>query len=86
MHSAVSYLQQFSFFFAFLNPVSVVFLFSAVTLNSHSRDFVVPWLLNLHPFLRKPEAGSAELREVVQRVGAAGWHVMVHVEVLAHAI
>ena len=56
------------------------------TLNRHSRDSVVPRLLILHPYLEWPEAGSAALREEVQHVGAAGRHVKVHVEVLAHAI
>ena len=64
----------------------VDFLFSVVTLNGHSRDSVVPRLLTPHPHLEWPEAGSAALQEEVQQVGAAGRHVQVHVEVLAHAI
>ena len=47
---------------------------------------MIPRLLTLHPHLECPEAGSADLREEVQQVRAAGWHVEVHVEVLAHAI
>ena len=62
------------------------FLFSVATLNGHSRDSVVPQLLTPHPHLDQPEAGSAALREEVQQVGAAGRHVEVYVEVLAHAI
>ena len=64
--------------------VSVDFLVSAATLNGRSRDSVVPRLLAPHP--EWPEAGSAALREEVQQVGAAGRHVDVHVEVLAHEI
>ena len=45
-------------------------LFSVATLNSHSRDSVVPRLLTPHPHLDWPEAGSAALREEVQQVGA----------------
>ena len=66
--------------------VPVDFLSSVATLNGHSRDSVVPPLLTPHLHLELPEAGSAALREEVQQVGAAGWHVEVHVEVLAHAI
>ena len=47
---------------------------------------VVPRLLTPHPHLEWPEAGSAALREEVQKVGATGQHVEVRVEVLAHAI
>ena len=44
------FISAMVFFFVFVNPVSVDSL-SAVTLNGHSRDFVVPRLLNLHPCL-----------------------------------
>ena len=50
IHSA-AFLQEFSFPFDFVDPVSVDFPFEAVTLNDHPRDFVVPRLLNLHPCL-----------------------------------
>ena len=76
----------FSFPFVFVDSVSVDFLFSVAILNGQSRDFVVPLLLTLHPCLEYPEAGSAELQEEVEQVVAAGWHEMVHVEVLAHEI
>ena len=66
----------------FVDPVSMDFPFLAVTLNDHPRDFVVPRMLNLHPCLGKPKDGSAEFQQEVRQVGAAGWHVMVHVEVL----
>ena len=47
IHSAAS-LQQFSFPFVFVDPVSVRLLVLVVTLNSCSRDFVDPRLLNFH--------------------------------------
>ena len=50
IHSA-AFLQEFSFPFDFVDPVSVDFPLSAVTLKDHPRDFVVPRLLNLHPCL-----------------------------------
>ena len=66
--------------------VLVDFLFSVAVLHGHSRDSVVPRMLTLHPHFEWSEAGSAALWEEVQQVGAAGLHVDVHVEMLAHAI
>ena len=43
--------KWFSFPFVFVDSVSVDFLFSVAILNGHSRDFVVPLLLTLHPCL-----------------------------------
>ena len=57
-----------------------------LTLYGCSRDFVDPRLLNLHLHPALPESGSAELRIEAQQVVAAGWHAMMNVEVLAHAI
>ena len=51
-----------------------------------THDSVVPRLLIPHPHLEWSEDSSAELREEVQQVDAAGRHVEVYVEVLAHAI
>ena len=56
------------------------------TLNGHSRHSVVPRFLTPHPYLEWSEAGSAALREEVQQIEAAGWHVEVYVKVLANAI
>ena len=67
-----------------MDPVSVSLLALVLTLYGRSREFVDPRLLNLHLSPELPEAGSAELQEEVQQVVAAGWHVMAHVEVLAH--
>ena len=80
IHKA-AFLQEFSFPFDFVDPVSMDFRFSAVTLNDHPRHFVVPRLLNLHPSHGKPEDGSDGGPEG----GAAGWGcwlAMVHVELL----
>ena len=85
IHSA-DFLQQFSFPSGFVDPVAVSLLVLVLTLNGHSRDFVIPRLLTPHPHLEWPDSGSVALQEEVQQVGAAGRHVEVHVEVLAHAI
>ena len=57
-----------------------------VTLNGRSRDFVGPWMLNVHLRPELPVSGSAELQKEVQQVVAAGRHARMNVEVLAHAI
>ena len=59
-------------------------LILVVTLSGRSRDFVGPWMLNLH--LRPELPGSAELLKEVQQVVAAGKYARMNVEVLAHAI
>ena len=74
------------FLFCFCGLSSCRFFFSVATLTGHLRDSVVPRLLTPHPHLEWPEAGSAALRKEVQQVGAAGRHVELHVEMLAHAI
>ena len=79
-------MQHFSFPSDSLDPVSVRFLVLVVTLNVRSRYFVYPRSLNLHLRPELPESGSADLRKEVQQVVDDGWHVMIHVEVLAHAI
>ena len=83
--SASSLSPWFSSLSVSVDFVLVDFLFTVATLNGQSRGSVVPRLLTPHPHLECPDAGSASLREV-QQVGAAGRHVEVHVEVLAHAI
>ena len=85
-HSASSLPPWFSSPSVSVDFVSVDHLSSVATLNGQSRDSVVPRLLTTHPHLEWPEAGSAALQEEVQQFGAAGWHVEVNVEVLAHAI
>ena len=55
----------------FVDPVSVRLLLLVVTLSGRSRDFVGPWMLNLH--LRPELPGSAELLKEVQQVVAAGF-------------
>ena len=57
-----------------------------MTFNGRSRGFVDPRLLNLHLSPELSESGSAELREEVQQVVAAGCHAKMNVEELAHAI
>ena len=65
-----------------MDLVSVSFLVLVVTLNVRSPHFVDPRLVNLHLSPELSESGSAELWREVQQVVAAGWHVMVHEEVL----
>ena len=67
-----TFLQQFSFPFVVVDPVSVSLLDLVVTLNGRSRDFVDPQLLNLHLRPELPESGSAELGKAVQQFEAAG--------------
>ena len=67
-----AFLQQLSFPSVVADPVSVSLLVLLVTLSGGSRDFVYPWLLNLYLRPELPESGSAELREEVQQVVAAG--------------
>ena len=85
IHSA-AFLLWFSSLFAFVDPVSVSLPVLVLTLYGRSRDFVDSRLLNLHLRPELPESGSAELRIEAQQVVAAGWHAMMNVEVLAHAI
>ena len=85
IHSA-AFLQQFSFPFVFVDPVSVRLLVLVSILHGRSRDFVDPRLLNLHLRPELPESGSAELLKEVQQVVSAGWRARMNVEVLAHEI
>ena len=48
------------------------FLILVVTLNGRSRDFVGPWMLNLHVRPQLPKSASAELLKKVQQVVTAG--------------